>query len=118
MTRDKNDGAAGGETENPAPEQTDGAAATDDARPSGTDAAVEALRAAFGDDVVTLWRMGGPRKSHTDEVVCVLVEIGDQPRRIVVQSFESGNFKLFAEVGGKTAEQMVGTLGGLFPGNV
>lgn len=117
MTKDKNDGAEGGETENPAPEQADEAAASD-AKPSGTDAAVEALRAAFGDDVVTLWRTGGPRKSHTDEVVCVLVEIGDQPRRIVVQSFESGNFKLFSEVCGKTAAQMVEALGELFPGNV
>lgn len=118
MTKDKNDGAEGGETEKPTAEQADEATAAGDAKPSGTDAAVEALRAAFGDDVVTLWRTGGPRKSHTDEVVCVLVEIGGQPRRIVVQSFESGNFKLFAEVGGKTAEQMVEALGGLFPGNV
>jgi hypothetical protein len=76
--------------------------------------ATEALRAAFGDDVVTLWRTGGPRKSHTDEVVCILAEIGGVPRRIVVQSFTSGNFKLFAEIGGKTANVQVANLEALW----
>ena len=64
----------------------------------------------FGDDVVTLWRTSGPRKSHTDEVACILAEIGDYPRKVVIQSFTSGAFKVFAEVAGKTPDQMTDAL--------
>jgi hypothetical protein len=105
MTRSQSDAAKGA---------SDGAAAALAAEPeesaTGLDAAIQHFRSKFGDDVVTLWRTSGPRKSHTDEVACILAEIGDYPRKVVIQSFTSGAFKVFAEVAGKTPDQMTDAL--------
>ena len=76
----------------------------------GLDAAVAHLRGAFGDDVVTLWTTSGPRNSHTEKLAGVLVEIGERPRKLIVQAFTSGGFKLFAEVSGKSPEHMIKAL--------
>lgn len=119
MTKDKGDDAGdAGNAAGTAPGSADSSvapAATDQsgdqtAGGSGLDNATAALRAAFGDDVVTFWRTSGPRKSHTDEVACVLAEIGDHPRKVIVQTFTSGNYKLFGEVAGKTPDQMIEAL--------
>ena len=97
----------GGAGAGPGPE-TGGAPETETEETStGLDAALDRLRAAFGDDVVTLWRASGPRKGHVAEVACVLAEIGDYPRKLIVQVHKSGTFKLFAEVAGKDPDAMI-----------
>lgn len=111
-TRSGNDGNAGPGAAAPPPETETPEAEVEPAK--GLDAALADLRAAYGQDVVTLWRASGPRKGHIAEVACVLAEIEDYPRRIMVQAFTAGTYKLFAEVKGKSPDQMMVELTALF----
>lgn len=100
-------GAAAPPSDSPGPE-------TEADPTTGLDAALERLRKDHGEDVVTLWRASGPRKGHIAEVACVLAEIGGYPRRIMVQAFTGGTYKLYAEVAGKSADQMMTHLAALY----
>jgi hypothetical protein len=82
--------------------------------PVGLAAAVALMRNAFDEQAHVLWKAGGPRNSHTEEIGAILVEIGDNRRVILATGLQSGAFKLFAEVSGKTPEAMALELGLVF----
>lgn len=114
-TRSGGDGNTGaGTPDAPSENENAGAPGAAEEPTKGLDAALARLRAEFGEDVVTLWRSSGPRKGHVAEVACVLAEIGDYPRKLIVQAHTGGSFKLYAEVSGKSHDQMVESLKTLF----
>lgn len=114
MTKGSDDAGAGAAAQGSAPPATGAPAAGDEAESSGLDNALARLRKEFGDDVVTLFRTSGPRTGHTKELALVLVEVGDYPRRVFVQAFTTGNYKLFAELGGKSDDQQIASLKEMF----
>ena len=79
--------------------------------PTGLAAAMIYLRAGFDPDASVLWEAKPPRQSHITDIAQVLVEIEDAPRKVIVVGFTSGSFKVYAEIGGKTAEGIVSHLG-------
>lgn len=75
--------------------------------PTGLKSAVAFLQANFDEEAHILWSTNGPRKSKTTQLAGVLCEVEGSRRVIIVNEFESGAYRLFAEVGGKTPEGVI-----------
>jgi hypothetical protein len=84
--------------------------------PVGVAAGVAFLREKFDESAYVLNTTKGPKGTRITEISSVLVEINGIRRVIEVQGFESGNFKLFGEIAGKTPEALAASLGAMYPG--
>jgi hypothetical protein len=82
--------------------------------PVGVAAGVEFLRKHFDEGAHVLTSGKGAKGSRVAEVSTVLVEIDGVRRVVEIHGFESGAFKLFAEVPGKTDEVIAGWLSGMY----
>lgn len=69
--------------------------------PAGVAAGVDFLRRAFDETAHVLNTTKGAKGSRTTDISQVLVEVDGIRRVIEVHGFESGAYKLFAEVTGK-----------------
>jgi hypothetical protein len=76
---------------------------------TGVQSALAHLRA-IDEEAGIIWSTSGPRKSRTEEIAGIMVEIGDVRRVVTVLGFDSGAWKLFAEVPGKGAEAQIQAL--------
>lgn len=82
--------------------------------PTGLKAAVAFLQANFDEEAHILWSTNGPRKSKTTQLAGILCEIDGIRRVVVVNEFESGAYRLFAEIAGKTREDVAYNLGNTY----
>src|SRR5690242_6392305 len=70
--------------------------------PKGVKGAIETIRNTVDEGAHVLWTTSGPRNSHIAEIGCVLVTQGEIPAMYVVAVYDSGEFKLYHPVPGKT----------------
>lgn len=80
------------------PEAAETEAVTTREEPKGVKAGVEFLRTTYDESAHVLWKTGGPRNSHIEEIAGVLVEIDGSRRIVIVNGMASGAYKLFTEV--------------------
>lgn len=77
---------------------------------TGIPAAVEAIRASLDEDAHVMWSANGPRGTHIERIACVMASVDGARRLILVAGYQSGAFKLFGEVAGKTGADQVSEL--------
>jgi hypothetical protein len=82
--------------------------------PVGVAAGVEFLRKHFDEGAHVLTSGKGAKGSRVAEVSTVLVEIDGVRRVVEIHGFESGAFKLFAEVPGRGDAAIAGWLSGMY----
>lgn len=84
--------------------------------PVGVAAGVAFLRERFDEGAYVLNSSKGPKGTKMTEVSQVLAEINGIRRIIEVQGFESGAFKLFGEIAGKTPDALAASVSAMYPG--
>lgn len=82
--------------------------------PVGVAAGVDFLRKEFDEGAHVLWTTKGAKGGRVAEISGVLVEVEGIRRVVEIHGYETGGFKLFGEVPGKTPEEQAIALRGFY----